>query len=110
MFTVDVKQQYNNIVTRKIYKPIHLLIFTQNQEIQRVTSHRLYICNDCSWPEHITYIKDKAWSRINVIRKLKFQLDRKSLETIYIVFIRPLLEYGGVSWYSMRNNNSKNPD
>ena len=28
------------------------------------------------------------------MRKLRFQLDRKSLETIYISFIRPLLEYG----------------
>ena len=28
------------------------------------------------------------------MRKLKFQLDRKSLEIIYISFIRPILEYG----------------
>ena len=32
------------------------------------------------------------------MRKLKFKLDRKSLETIYIAFIRPLLEYGDVIW------------
>ena len=32
------------------------------------------------------------------MRKLKFQLDRKSLETIYISFIRPLLEYTNVVW------------
>ena len=30
--------------------------------------------------------------------KLKFKLDRKSLETIYIAFIRPLLEYVDVIW------------
>ena len=30
--------------------------------------------------------------------KLKFKLDHKSLETIYIAFIRPLLEYGDVIW------------
>ena len=30
------------------------------------------------------------------MRKLKFRLDRKFLETIYITFIRPLLEYGDV--------------
>ena len=35
---------------------------------------------------------------LNVMRKLKFRLDRKSLETIYIAFIRPLLEYGDVIW------------
>ena len=30
--------------------------------------------------------------------KLKFQLDRKSLQTIYFSFIRPLLEYADVMW------------
>ena len=32
------------------------------------------------------------------MRKLKFKLDRKSLEIIYIAFIRPLLEYGDIIW------------
>ena len=32
------------------------------------------------------------------MRKLKFKLDSKSLETIYIAFIRPLLEYGDSIW------------
>ena len=32
------------------------------------------------------------------MRKLKFELDRKSLETIYLTFIRPILEYGDVIW------------
>ena len=32
------------------------------------------------------------------MRKLKFKLDHKSLETIYIAFIRPLHEYGDVIW------------
>ena len=89
------------IITRKIHKPIHPPIFMQNQQIQEVTSHKhlgLYISNDCSWHDHITYIKDKAWGRINVMRKLKYKLDRKSLETIYTAFIRPLLEYGSVTW------------
>ena len=30
------------------------------------------------------------------MRKLKFQLDMKSLQTIYFSFIRPLLEYADV--------------
>ena len=32
------------------------------------------------------------------MRKLKFELDRKSLEIIYFTFIRPLLEYANVVW------------
>jgi hypothetical protein len=27
-----------------------------------------------------------------------FKLDRKSLEKLYIGFIRPILEYGGIVW------------
>ena len=44
------------------------------------------------------YIKSKAWTRINVMRKLKFKLDRQSLQIIYFTFIRPILEYADVVW------------
>ena len=45
-----------------------------------------------------TEIKEKSWKRINIMRKLKFILDRKSIETIYVSFIWPLLEYADVVW------------
>ena len=32
------------------------------------------------------------------MRKLKFKLDRKFLKIIYMVFIRPLLEYADIIW------------
>ena len=37
-------------------------------------------------------VKQKAWFRIPIMRELKFKLDHKSFETIYLVFIRPLLD------------------
>ena len=46
----------------------------------------------------ILAILKNAWFRINIMRKLKFKLERKSLETIYTAFIRPLIEYGDVIW------------
>ena len=36
--------------------------------------------------------------RINVMWRLKFRLNRKSLETLYFSFIRLLLEYADVIW------------
>ena len=72
-----------------------------NQPITEVTSHKhlgLVFCSDCTWHDHFEHIKAKAWARINVMRKLKFQLDRKSLQIIYFSFIRPLLQYGDVVW------------
>ena len=73
----------------------------QNQQITDVETHKhlgLYFSNDGHWHDQIQYIKEKAWARINVMRRLKFRLDRKSLEIIYTAFIRPLLEYGDVVW------------
>ena len=69
-----------------------------NQPIAEVISHKhigLVFCSDCTWRDHII---TKDWARINVLRKLKFQLDRKSLQIIHFSFIRPLLEYGDVVW------------
>ena len=48
--------------------------------------------------ELVEYVKSKTWSRINVTRKFKYTLDWKSLETIYIAFLRPELESADVVW------------
>ena len=89
------------LFSRKLNRPFHPPLIMNQQVINEETSHKhlgLIFSSDCNWHEHINYVKTKAWSRINVMRKLKFQLDRKSLETIYFSFIRPLLEYASVVW------------
>ena len=50
------------------------------------------------WHDHLEHIKSKTWSRINVMRKSKFKLDKKSLQIICFTFIRPILEYADVVW------------
>ena len=70
-------------------------------QIEEVKSHKhlgLVFSNDCTWHEHLDYIKTKAWVRIHIMRKLKFKLDRRSLQTIYFSFIRPVIEYSDVVW------------
>ena len=87
--------------TRKRIRPLHPPLYMNHQAINEVSSHKhlgLILSNDCNWHEHIEYIKTKAWFRINIMRRLKFKLDRKSLEIIYMSFIRPLLEYASVVW------------
>lgn len=89
------------LISRKQNKPYHPPLFMNYQQIQQVNSHKhlgLYFSNDGSWHEHIEYIKIKAWQRINIMRRLKFQLDRKSLQTIYFSFIRPIFEYADIVW------------
>ncbi|MCG8047067.1 MAG: reverse transcriptase domain-containing protein, partial [Candidatus Thiodiazotropha endolucinida] len=89
------------VFSRKRYKPNHPPVFMNETQINEVISHKhlgVVFSNDCTWHEHLEYIKTKAWSRINIMRKLKFKLDRHSLQTIYFSFIRSLLEYADVVW------------
>ncbi|XP_053380636.1 uncharacterized protein LOC128548935 [Mercenaria mercenaria] len=87
------------LISRKANKPLHPPLLMNNQQISTVTSHKhlgVYLSEDGSWHNHITHITERAWKRIYLMRKLKFQLDRKSLEIIYFSFIRPILEYADV--------------
>ena len=89
------------LLSRKLNSDQHPPIFMQNHQISEVSTHKhlgSLFSNDCTWHNHINYIQDKAWFRVNIMRKLKFKLDRKCLEIIYTAFIRPLLEYGDVIW------------
>ena len=81
-------------VSRKINRPLHPLLSMLDQQITEIESHKhlgIYLSNDCTWHKHIEYIKEKAWNRINIMRKLKFELGRQSFETFYVTFIRPVL-------------------
>ena len=89
------------VISSKINKPYHLPLKMNDQPIKEVTSHKhlgIFFSNDGTWHEHIDYITSKAWTRINIMHKLKFVIDRQSLEIIYTSFIRPVLEYADVVW------------
>ena len=76
-------------------------LYMDQQLIAHVNDHKhlgIFLSGDCSWHKHIDYIQSKAWPKLNIMRKLKYQLDRKSLEIIYLSFVRPLLEYGDTIW------------
>ena len=89
------------LLSRKHNKPYHPPVLLNQTQIAEVNSHKhlgIIFSNDCTWHEHLELVKSKAWKRINIMHKLKFQLDRKFLQTIYFSFIRPLLEYAYVVW------------
>ena len=101
------------LISRKVIKPVHSQLYMQNHEIKEVENHKnlsLYFSNDGTWHTHISYIKEKAWYRIKIMRKLKFQLDRKFLEIIYTSFIRPMLEYGNEIWDNCTQYEKDDPE
>ena len=81
-----------------------------NIPITEVPDHRhlgITFSNGCIWNIHIVKITNTAWQRINILRAFKFKLDRKSLERMYISFIRPILEYSGAIWDNCSNEDTK---
>ena len=72
-----------------------------NTVLENVTCHKhlgININNNLKWTKHIDHILSNASRMLDVSLKLQYKLDRKSLETIYVSFIRPKLEYGCQIW------------
>ena len=70
----------------------------------------LNFSNTGSWDEHVKSISEKSWSRINLLKALKFRVLRKSLEKIYFAYIRPLLEYSDTVWDNCSSESRKRLD
>ena len=72
-----------------------------NVQLESVKNQKhlgLILSHDLSWKNHIENIIQNVSPLINVLKKLKYDLDRKSLETSYFSFIRPKMEYGCQIW------------
>ena len=94
------------IISRKNVQINHPTVSMNTVEVKRVEFHKhlgLVLNNNCTWHEHISEITSKAWKRLNILQTLKFQLDRKSLQTMYFSFVRPILEYADIIWDNCYN-------
>ena len=87
--------------SKTILQPLHLTI--GNQVLEQIDSVRvlgvLIQCN-LKWEDHIQQVVKKANGRVHMLRQLiPFNLPRCDLITIYIGYIRPLLEYAAPVWH-----------
>ena len=101
LVSFNPKKTESLLLTRKINRQMHPSVSMNNQIITEVDNHKhlgIVFQSNCLWHEHLNMITSKAWQRINIMRKLKFMLDRKSLQSIYFAFIRPVKEYADVVW------------
>ncbi len=79
----------------------HPSLYFSDAQIESVTVHRhlgVTFSSNGDWHVHIDYITKIAWQRLNILRGLKFRIDRLALEKMYMSFIRPILEYSSVVW------------
>ena len=101
------------LISRK-HNPIqHPSLYMNGIVIKDTESHKhlgLTFSNACNWNEHINKIAASAWSRLNLLRALKFRLKRHSLEKMYFSYIRPLLEYSDSVWDNVFAESKKQLD
>ena len=77
----------------------HPSLYMHGVQVSPASDHKhlgSLLSGNGTWQSHFEYMKAGAWKIINIMRKIKFELDRKSLETIYLSFIRPILEYADI--------------
>ena len=82
---------------------LHPVLFLQNTPIVNVKRHKhvgLWLESNLWWNFHIDEVNSKALKRLNILEAkfYKFKLNRKTLEKMYFVFIRPIVEYADVVW------------
>ena len=86
-------------VTLKSLGNLELPLSFNNTTLQSVVKHKhlgVELSTNLSWKDHITTISENADKKLNVLAKLKYLLDRKTLTTIYTSFIQPSLEYASI--------------
>ena len=69
--------------------------------LHNVNEHKhlgITLMSNGKWTSHIDNICNSAYKQINVLRKLKYTLNRETLLKIYNTFILPCLEYACEVW------------
>jgi hypothetical protein len=71
------------------------------QVLENVPHHKhlgLELNSTLTWKDHIDPVTANASKKLNLLAHLKHLLDRKTLLTMYLSFIRPTLEYANIVW------------
>ena len=75
----------------------HPQLYFNGEEINQVDRHKhmgIMLSSDLTWQSHVDDIVSKADTRLNIMSRLHYLLDRNILKTMYTSFVRPTLEYG----------------
>ena len=101
LVTFNPLKTLSMLISRKRNPVLHPPLFMNGTVIKNTSFHNhlgLTFSNTGSWDEHVKSISEKSWSRLNLLKALKFRVSRKFLEKIYFAYIRPLLEYSDTVW------------
>ena len=81
-------------------KPQPQLVFDSTPLTYFDTHRHLGVTLSCdgTWHQHIDNVIASAKKVLSSMQALKFKLRRKTLNQIYLSYLRPILEYASVVW------------
>ena len=97
------------VFTRKRVKKAPTMKMRGNK-IKEVHTHKhlgLNLQQNGKWTTHIAEIVAKSKKKVDILRGLMYKINRKSIERLYLSFIRPVLEYGSTIWDNCTDREKK---
>ena len=101
------------LISRQLVPVHHPPLYMASSVLTERESHQhlgITLSKSCTWTEHIDNISKKAWTRLNLLRSLKFRVTRMALKKMYTSFILPLLEYCDSVWDNASTESKKKLD
>lgn len=111
LVTFNPQKTESITISTKRNRTLHPDLYLNGHKISEVSHHKhlgLHFSDNGQWSYHVNIVVAKASSRLHILRRLKFLLDRKSLEKLYISFVRPVIEYADVVWDNISNDLADN--
>ena len=105
LFNPDSKKPAQEVLfSRKNQIQNHPAISLNNIQVERTNFQKhlgLILDEKLNFKQHVDSAISKVSKGISVIKKLRHTLPRKSLITIYKVFLRPLIDYGDIIYLAI---------
>jgi hypothetical protein len=101
LITINPTKTESIIFSTKRIKPYHPDLFYEGKKIAMVSQHThlgVTLSSTLSWNAHILKVYEKACQRINMLKGLKYKLNRETLNTLYKSLVRPVMEYADLLW------------
>ena len=101
LVTMNPVKSRNVVFSLKRNKQDHPPLFLDTKVVKDVECHThlgLTLRSNMSRRNHIVKMYKKASKRSNMLKYVKYRVDRSTLTYLYKHLIRPLMEYGDVIW------------
>ena len=80
---------------------IYPVLKYNNNQLDHVESHQhlgVHLSHDAKWSVHIEHLVSKVSKMISAMRRVKYLVSRKYISKLFVIFIRPILEYACEEW------------